>query len=248
MSLILPSNSAVGQGSSGSQRCLRLVPFWLLACRRHRSQECQGTLKIPVNGRVVCQRAGLLRNELVTPGTPLTDTPWWNRGKKGPTCSEILLHLSSQLLAGRKGVSPANNLNILWISSSSIMCSGTVHELFFSMSHFSSHSREVDLFICMFCESNDAAGHNRRWHLLLMVTPAHGRPCGQAPGRGKLGREDREYGGRRKRRRRSRGRHYCHRGSSKWKCLSCFLIIHANLKSRSELKPRRLGRSFFFFF
>lgn len=28
-----------------------------------------------------------------------------------------------------------------------------------------------------------------------MVTPAHGRPCGQAPGGGKLGRGEREYGG-----------------------------------------------------
>lgn len=74
------------------------------------------------------------------------------------------------------------------------MCSGTVHELFLSVGYFSLHSGEVNFFICMFGESNDAAGHNRRWHLLLMVTPAHGRPCGQAPGEEKLGREEREYG------------------------------------------------------
>lgn len=156
--------------------------------------------------------------------------------------------MSSQLLAGRKGVSPANNLNILWISSSSIMCSGTVHELFFSMSHFSSHSREVDFFICMFCESNDAVGHNRRWHLLLMVTPAHGRPCGQAPGGEKLGREEREYGEEGGGEEEEEGKALLPQRTSKWKCLACFLIIHANLKSHSELKPRRLGGSSFFFF
>lgn len=29
--------------------------------------------------------------------------------------------------------------------------------------------------------------------------------------------------------------------TSKWKCLGCFLIIHANSKSRSKMKPRRTG-------
>lgn len=32
--------------------------------------------------------------------------------------------------------------------------------------------------------------------------------------------------------------------TSKWKCLGCFLIIHANSKSRSKMKPRRLGPPF----
>lgn len=49
--------------------------------------------------------------------------------------------------------------------------------------------------LCVLCVSNDAVGHNRRWHLLLMVTPAHGRPHGQAPGLEKLGREVEEGGG-----------------------------------------------------
>lgn len=75
------------------------------------------------------------------------------------------------------------------------MCSGSVRELFLSVIYFSLHSGEVDFSICMFCGSNDAAGHNRRWHLLLMVTPAHGTPCGQAPGKENLGREEREWGG-----------------------------------------------------
>lgn len=49
----------------------------------------------------------------------------------------------------------------------------------------------------MLGKPSDAAGHNRRWHLLLMVTPAHGRPWGQvrAPGPGageKRQREERE--------------------------------------------------------
>lgn len=186
------------------------------------------------------QQAGLFINELVTPGTTLTDIPWWNRRKRGAYAlvdpAAFVLH--SPLL-NRKGICPVNILNILCIRGSSIMCSGTVHELFLSVSHFALFSREVDLFICMFCESNDAVGHNRRWHLLLMVTPAHGRPCGQAPGGEKLGGEEREEGD---------GKALLSQRTSKWKCLRCFLIIHANLKSRSELKPRRLGLSFALFF
>ena len=34
--------------------------------------------------------------------------------------------------------------------------------------------------------SNDAVGHDRRWHLILMVTPAQGGPCGQALGKENL--------------------------------------------------------------
>lgn len=37
--------------------------------------------------------------------------------------------------------------------------------------------------MCM-CVSNDAVGHDRRWHLLLMLTPsAQGGPRGRAPGK-----------------------------------------------------------------
>lgn len=34
--------------------------------------------------------------------------------------------------------------------------------------------------VCVPSLSNDAVGQNRRWHLLLMVTPALGESCGQA--------------------------------------------------------------------
>lgn len=77
--------------------------------------------------------------------------------------------------------------------------------------------------------SNDAVGHNRRWHLLLMVTPAHGKPCGQAPGQENL--------------ERGVGTHYCHSGLSMEMFFdaSRFLIIHVNLRSHSELRPKRKG-------
>ena len=38
------------------------------------------------------------------------------------------------------------------------------------------------LYVCIACVSNDAVGHDRRWHLLLMVTPAQGVPRGRAAG------------------------------------------------------------------
>lgn len=36
--------------------------------------------------------------------------------------------------------------------------------------------RERANLFSVLCVSNDAVGHSRRWHLLLMVTPAHGGP------------------------------------------------------------------------
>lgn len=57
----------------------------------------------------------------------------------------------------------------------------------------------------MFGKPSDAAGHNRRWHLLLMVTPAHGRPWGQvrAPGPGAGEKRQREEREKREKRRRN---------------------------------------------
>lgn len=76
------------------------------------------------------------------------------------------------------------------------------------------------------CVSNDAVGHSRRWHLLLMVTPAHGGPCGPAWSSEKeeevVEEEERRKG-----------------GLSDGNVVGCrgFLIMHANSKSHTELKP-----------
>ncbi len=101
------------------------------------------------------------------------------------------------------------------------------------------------LFVCYVCASNDAVGHDRRWHLLLMVTPAHGGALRPSPGRGKTrGKEERHTpaltpihptpG---------ENTHYRHRGPSNGNVLggSSFLIIHADLRSHSEFSPKRTG-------
>lgn len=141
------------------------------------------------------------------------------------------------------------------------LCSGTTHDL----THFSLLSLSVSafprvyfrdcthLFVCYVCASNDAVGHDRRWHLLLMVTPAQGGPRGRAPGKEKLKGRRRDthqpaltpihltLGG--------KNTHYCHSGPSNGNVLdvSSFLIIHADLKSRSEFSPKRTGHFLSFF-
>lgn len=87
-------------------------------------------------------------------------------------------------------------------STADRVCSGTTHDithyslLFLSCEPFPPRVYDAEcahlLACCMYvlhvcvCVSNDAVGHDRRWHLLLMVTPAQGRPCSRAPGKEKL--------------------------------------------------------------
>lgn len=120
-----------------------------------------------------------------------------------------------------------------------------MHDLLFLSVSISPHTyfREcTHLFVCYVCVSNDAVGHDRRWHLILMVTPAHGGPCGRAPGKEKLRGRRRDTHQRWHQYTRHRGKNtqYCHSGTANGNVLivSSFLIIYANLKGSFQVQPQ----------
>lgn len=96
------------------------------------------------------------------------------------------------------------------------------------------------------CTSDDAGGHDRRWHLLFMVTPARGGPCGRASGREKLEgmRRDAHF---QKTPPHTGGSHtLLPRWTVTWKCFGCEwpLIIHADFECHPELSLGRTGHFF----
>lgn len=108
---------------------------------------------------------------------------------------------------------------------------------------------KVHSFVCVVfaCASNDAVGHDRRWHLLLMMTSTRGEPCGQASGK------EKQEGGRRDTNQYwhqytvQQGETHSHTGLSNGKVLalsSFFKIMHADFKSHSEFSPKRAGHPF----
>lgn len=104
----------------------------------------------------------------------------------------------------------------------------------------------IHLFVCYVRVSNDAVGHDRRWHLLLMVTPAQGGPRSRAPGKENLegGRRDTHMHWHQYTLHPRKNTHITgHSGLSNGNALeeSGFLIIHADLKSHSEFRPKRMG-------